>query len=85
MFWVYAICSSQRNYIYVGMSSNIKDRIHRHNAGFERTTKPYKPFLLLYFEIWPTRPAARNREKFFKSGSGKEFLKNIRQQKYPLL
>ncbi|WP_245830837.1 GIY-YIG nuclease family protein [Marivirga sericea] len=33
LFTVYAIKSSQRNYIYKGLTQNLKDRINRHNAG----------------------------------------------------
>ncbi|NWF87891.1 MAG: hypothetical protein HXY50_00350, partial [Ignavibacteriaceae bacterium] len=40
-----------------------------------RTTKPYAPFELVHSEIFPTRTEARDREKYLKSGVGKEFLK----------
>ncbi|WP_369415193.1 GIY-YIG nuclease family protein [Belliella calami] len=36
--------SSIRKYIYVGLTSNLDERIHRHNSGYEKTTKPYTPF-----------------------------------------
>ncbi|WP_337866589.1 GIY-YIG nuclease family protein [Ignavibacterium sp.] len=39
MIYVYAIKSKVRNYIYVGMTANITDRLHRHNSGYERTTR----------------------------------------------
>ena len=50
-FYVYAISSISRNYIYVGLTSNVEERIKRHNLGYEQTTKPYKPFLLIYSEV----------------------------------
>jgi len=77
MFFVYAIKSQTRNYIYVGLSENIEVRIRQHNAGHERTTKPYRPFTLIHQESFSTRPLARKREKFLKSGAGKEFLKSL--------
>ncbi|MCL5031367.1 MAG: GIY-YIG nuclease family protein [Bacteroidetes bacterium] len=77
MYQVYAIKSINRNYIYVGMTSNLEERLKRHNNGYERTTKPYKPFKLIYSEVYTTRVEARKREKYFKSGIGKEFLKKI--------
>ena len=79
MFHVYAISSQIRNYIYVGLTSNIEDRIRRHNKGYEQTTKPYRPFILIYSEECETREQARKREKYLKSGVGKEFLKSINE------
>jgi len=78
MFYVYAIKSNIRNYIYVGLTNNIERRITEHNKGENKTTKPYKPFKLIYSEECETREKAREREKYLKSGIGKEFLKSIK-------
>ena len=80
MFWVYALSSLKRNYIYVGLTSNLTRRIKRHNSGRERITKPYAPFELLYSEIIETRIEAREREKYWKSEVGKEKLREIRKK-----
>ncbi len=85
MFVVYAIASIQRKYVYVGLTSNLEQRLLRHNNKLEKTTKPYAPFTLIYSEIHPGRPAARNREKFFKSRSGKRTLYRIITNEFPLL
>ena len=77
MYSVYAIRSLSRNYIYVGMTQNLSKRIERHNRGYEKTTRSYRPFELLYSEECKTREEARNREKYLKSGIGKEFLKSL--------
>ena len=77
MFFVYAIKSKIRNYIYVGLTKDLNERINRHNNGREKTTKPYKPFKLIYFERFRTRIEARKKKKYLKSGIGKEFLKEI--------
>jgi len=81
MYIVYAIKSLSRNYIYVGFSSNLGKRLKRHNKGQNKTTKPYAPFKLIYTEMAPTRAQARKREKYLKSGAGKEFLKRIMANK----
>ncbi|MDG2274315.1 MAG: GIY-YIG nuclease family protein, partial [Flavobacteriaceae bacterium] len=41
MFWVYAISSLNRSYIYVGLTSDLESRIARHNKEKKKTTKPY--------------------------------------------
>jgi putative endonuclease len=79
MYYVYAISSLERNYIYVGLTDNIERRLSEHNTGKNKTTKPYSPFIVIYFEECSSRIEARNREKYFKSGSGKEKLRIIRE------
>ncbi len=78
MYYVYALSSIEHNYIYVGLTQNLNNRIERHNGGRERTTKFYKPFELIYSEVCSNRIEARVREKYWKSGIGKEKLRSIR-------
>jgi putative endonuclease len=74
---VYAIKSINRNYIYVGMTNNLDERLNRHNKGWDKTTSSYAPFRLLYEESFDDRASARIKEKYLKSGVGKEFLKSL--------
>ena len=76
---VYAISSLHRNYIYVGMTSNLEQRLSFHNKGYNKTTKPYLPFKLIHTQEFESRKDARIREKYLKSGSGKELLKSLIQ------
>jgi putative endonuclease len=77
MYTVYAISSTTRRYIYVGLTNDVERRFDEHNKGKERTTRPYAPFSLIYTEVHATRLEARAREKYFKSGIGKEFLRTL--------
>jgi len=77
LFFVYALKSEIRNYIYVGLTNDLGKRVKRHNDGRERTTKPYRPFRIIYSESFETRIEARKKEIFLKSGKGKEFLRNL--------
>ena len=77
MYTVYALKSISKNYIYVGQTIKLKNRLDRHNKGWEKTTKPYRPFDLIYYEEVENRIIARQREKFLKSSSGKRFLRKI--------
>jgi putative endonuclease len=78
MYYVYAISSLKRNYIYVGLTNNIERRFSEHNTGRNKTTKPYSPFVIIYVEEYSNRIEARIKEKYFKSGIGKEKLRIIR-------
>ena len=75
--YVYALKSISRNYIYVGMTNDLDRRIMEHNNGYGKSTKPYRPFRLIYHEEVTNRIQARKREKYLKGGSGKIFLKSL--------
>ncbi|KAB5490066.1 MULTISPECIES: GIY-YIG nuclease family protein [Flagellimonas] len=77
MFYTYALSSLERNYIYVGITSDIERRVKEHNSGKNKTTRPYRPFELIFEKEFQTRTEARAEEKKLKSGFGKEFLKNL--------
>ena len=77
MYHVYAIKSFVQNYVYVGMTNNLERRLKQHNNGENRSRKAYQPFVLVLSEIYETRVDARNRERYLKSGAGKEHLKSL--------
>lgn len=75
MFFVYVIHSQVKEYKYTGLTNNLVRRISEHNLGYNKSTCPFKPFKLIYYEICKSRKEARIREKYLKSGSGREFIK----------
>jgi putative endonuclease len=75
MFYVYVIRSEKDGRFYVGMCMDLARRIREHNAGKRFSTKGYCPWKLFFAEEFPTRAAAREREKSLKGGAGKEFIK----------
>jgi len=77
MYYTYAIKSGKRNYIYIGLTNNPERRIKQHNDNKEKTTRSYSPFKTILIEEHPTRIEARKREKYLKSGIGKEYLKSL--------
>ena len=82
MFYIYDLSSLKRNYIYVGMTKDLDDRVERHNDGREKTTRAYRPFKLIFSESLDVeRIEAKKKEKYWKSGVGKEKLRQIRDKK----
>ncbi len=77
MFYTYVIYSTLRRYIYVGLTNDFERRFSEHQNGENKTTKPYRPFEVLLVEEYNTRIEARQREKFLKTGIGKEYLKGL--------
>ena len=74
-YFVYVLESEIDGRLYKGHTCDIDKRIKEHNSGKTKSTKGYKPWKLVYFEIFDTREEAVLREKYFKTGSGREFLK----------
>ena len=77
MYVVYALKSDRDGRIYVGLTASLGRRLKEHNLGNVFSTKGFRPWRVLYTETVGTRKAARLREKYLKSGIGKEFLKSI--------
>jgi len=81
-FWVYIIKSETTNKIYIGHTSDLERRLREHNnrkVGKRRyTRKQQGPWHLIHFEEMESRSDAMRREKFLKSGKGREWIyKNI--------
>jgi putative endonuclease len=53
-------------------------RFWQHNCGYEKTTRPYAPFTLIFSAAYETRQLARQAEKYYKSTVGKRQLRKIR-------
>ena len=77
MFNVYAVKNLSHNFIYVGMTENLEGRLRWHNGAYNKSTKSFAPFKLIYSERCETGQEARNREKYLKSTSGKRFLRSL--------
>jgi putative endonuclease len=58
MFYVYILFSSVSSRYYIGQTSNVADRLQRHNSGYEKSTAPYAPWRLLLSLEKPTRSEA---------------------------
>ena len=77
MYFVYIICSKITRKRYIGQTNNLERRLNEHNIRQNRFTSGKGPWEVVYQESFETRTEAMRREKFFKSGKGREFLKNI--------
>src|SRR5580765_5903060 len=60
---------------YVGITSDVRDRLDWHNHGPSGHTVSYRPWSLVVSMEFPTEKAARRFEKYLKSGSGRAFTK----------
>jgi putative endonuclease len=72
---VYILRNKEKTFHYVGMTNDLERRLKEHLSGYSQTTKKYLPLELVYTEECADRLVARKREKYFKSGAGREYRK----------
>lgn len=75
MIFSYVLKSEVNGDLYVGICKDIERRIKEHNAGKNRYTRGLRPWKLMFTEQFPDWTSAREKEKYYKSGYGKENLK----------
>jgi len=76
MFYTYVLKSEKDGKLYIGFTDNLKRRFNEHNGGLVDATKNRRPFALVYYEACCKKDKALKREKYFKTGFGRRFLKD---------
>ncbi len=76
MYFVYVLFSPKIGKYYTGHSADVRVRLEQHNNSIRGWSSRGKPWKLVYTEEYSTRSDAMKREKFLKSGKGREFLKS---------
>ena len=76
MYFVYVLKSKKDEKLYCGFTENLERRINEHNNREVPSTKSRAPFELIYFENTGNITEARKRERYFKSGFGRKYIKN---------
>jgi putative endonuclease len=77
MIYVYVLYSAEYDRTYTGISIDAEKRLKQHNGKENKSTKAYVPWKLIHVEHFDNRIEARKREKYLKSGIGREYIKSI--------
>lgn len=75
MLYTY-ILRNKNNRLYTGFTYDLRKRFNEHNNKKSTYTKYRGPYELIYYEACLDENDARQREKYFKSGRGKRYLKS---------
>jgi putative endonuclease len=79
-YYVYVIESISTGRRYVGHTNDLSRRISEHNSREHNpakyTTKQKGPWKLIYSDVFTTRSEAMKRERWLKSGRGRDWLKS---------
>jgi putative endonuclease len=74
-FWYVYILKCINGTIYTGCTTNLQNRIKKHNQGQVIYTKDKLPVELVTYIAFGDKYKAFNFEKYLKSGSGRAFAK----------
>ena len=85
LYWVYILQSETTGKTYVRQTDNLERRLTQHNDPTFRLTLYTKrnpgPWKLIHSEEYPTRSDAMRREKWLKSGQGREWVRSEFKEK----
>ena len=80
MYFVYVIRSQTAGKLYIGHTQDLDKRLREHNdpaCSSSKFTKRIRgPWALVYSECYPTRSEAFRRERWLKTGVGREYLQS---------
>lgn len=74
-YYTYILESIQYGNLYIGFTTDLTERIKKHSQGLNVSTKPYKPWRLIYYEAFLNKGEAQRREKYLKTNQGARMLK----------
>ena len=74
MWYTYALKGDRR--IYIGMTSDLRRRLSEHLSGKTHSTSRMGKLTLVYYEAFLSKQDAINQELFYKTGRGREVLKD---------
>ncbi|PYJ55675.1 MAG: endonuclease [Verrucomicrobia bacterium] len=74
VFYCYVLRSEKTGRRYVGSCRDLDNRVRRHNAGESKATKQGVPLVLIRSESFSSRSEAVQRERYYKTGRGRDEL-----------
>ncbi len=80
MYTVYVLYSRKFEKHYTGFNSNLEERFKSHNAaGKKGWSRRCRPWELIHREEFEDKGEAMKRERWLKSGAGREYIKGLKQ------
>lgn len=70
MFYFYILQSLKNKKLYLGQTTNLKERLKSHNNGENKATKPNIPYELIFYCAFKNQKDSINCEQYFKTTSG---------------
>ena len=78
MYYMYILKSENNKQYYVGHTSNIEDRVIRHNTGRVTATRQNIPWSIFHMEEFADRASALKREYQIKSWKSRRAIERLK-------
>lgn len=75
MHYVYILLLNNGD-LYKGSTASLMDRLAAHHNGKVESTKNFRPFKLIHYEVYQLKSDAERRERFLKTTEGKRLLRH---------
>ena len=75
MYYFYVLQFEENRKLYYGYTENLKKRIAEHKSGESDFTSRNGNFKLIFYEAYINKKDAKEAERYFKSGHGREVLR----------
>lgn len=79
-YYVYILRNESMNFMYVGYSENLRERVLTHNEGKVKSTKHFTPLSLIHYEAYRNKKDAMRREKYLKTNRGRTTLMTMLEE-----
>jgi putative endonuclease len=76
-FCVYILFSEVDHLLYIGFTTDLEERIKRHNSGGNKSTAHRRPLKLIFAEYYLFKEDALKREGYFKTNMGKRAIRQM--------
>ncbi len=73
-YYSYVLRSIEKGILYKGSTQDIEKRLMTHNQGLVQFTSKHLPWEMVLYEQFETRSEAVKREKWYKTGVGREWI-----------
>jgi len=77
MHHVYILLNKSKTRTYTGVADDVEKRLAEHNVGKVMSSRPYRPYKIARTESFETLSEARQKEKFYKSTTGRRRIKEM--------
>lgn len=75
--FVYILQSLKNGQYYIGSTKNIDKRLLKHNLGYVKATRNFRPYILKLSQEYKTITDARNIEYRIKNLKRRDYIKKI--------
>ena len=76
-YYTYILYSESKDRFYIGSCEDVLIRLKRHNEGATPSTKPYRPWKIVWTEQYESKADALKMELYIKRMKSRKFIEEL--------